>query len=89
METKHPLKPIFAQLLDSEKMYLLSRFFQRTLSVRDATFSDVKIELAKLRDDGCDDFDRILGLYEYLRQLTADSPSGRLRWVYIRHCGYI
>ena len=79
MGTKHPLKSAFAQRLHSEKMDLLARFFQKTLFVKDAIHYDLTRELASLRERDCNDFDRIIDLYKYLRQLNTDSSSGQLR----------
>ena len=79
METKHPLKSAFAKQLGSEETDLLTRFFQKTLSIKDATHGDLTSELASLRERDCNDFDRITDLYKYLRRLNTDSSSGQLR----------
>jgi hypothetical protein len=80
METKHPLKSAFTPIVDPQKLALLSRFFQVTLSIKDATCTDLIEELSALKADGCDDFDRILELYEYLQNM-ADPSFGELRLV--------
>jgi hypothetical protein len=79
MQSKYPLKAKFSEVVVAEKMVLLSRFFHKTLSVQDAACSDLIDELEELKEDGCADFDRICGLYEYLEGMTADQSFDQLR----------
>jgi hypothetical protein len=79
LETKHPLEAAFAPLVDPRKLTLLGEFFQKILSIKDATCTDVVEELFALKEQCCDDFDRILELYEYLQGMTTDSSFDQLR----------
>ncbi|KAK3941989.1 hypothetical protein QBC46DRAFT_257257 [Diplogelasinospora grovesii] len=79
MMSKYSLKHLYAPLLGGDQMELLSRFFQQTLSIPGASWSDLTAELEELRDSGCEDFDRIQSLYEYLNDMRIIAFADRLR----------
>ncbi|KAM0521538.1 hypothetical protein ACHAPW_006335 [Verticillium nonalfalfae] len=62
-----------------DQMRILSRFFSKTLKIDDVSWRDLLGELAKLRDQGCDDLDRIRGLYLYLADLKVVAFQNELR----------
>lgn len=79
METKASLKHLYMSLLDEERLGLLSRFFERTLSIPATSWKDIVAELEYLRDIRCEDFDRITRLYEYLNSIRGMTPADNLR----------
>ena len=52
--------------LSEEDISSMENLFHRTLGIRNAKGEDIVTELNELREDGCDEDDRIRGLYEYM-----------------------
>ncbi|KAM0569229.1 hypothetical protein ACHAQF_000407 [Verticillium nonalfalfae] len=72
-------KPPLEVYCSEDQMRILSRFFSKTLKIDDVSWRDLLGELAKLRDQGCDDLDRIRGLYLYLADLKVVAFQNELR----------
>lgn len=68
-----PLKYLYEHVVhvSPDGMKRLSRFFKGTLSVEDTSWRDVVNDLKSLRGRGCTDFDRIAGLYRYLKAMDG------------------
>lgn len=70
MQSEISLKPAYTLSFGEAQVASLSYFFQQTLCIPDASLLGLVIELGALRDSKCEDFDRILGLYKYLRTMN-------------------
>jgi hypothetical protein len=71
MTTKASLQHLYTQHFGADQTNDVSAFFRDTLSIPDASWTDITDELKQLRKDGCEDFDRILGLYQYLNAMKT------------------
>ncbi|KAK5994782.1 hypothetical protein PT974_03165 [Cladobotryum mycophilum] len=79
MTTKHPLKNLYKYSLDTDKMIYLSYFLQQILSIPNASYSDLTMELEHPRESGCENFDQILALYEYLHEMETSAVADKVR----------
>ncbi|KAH6699334.1 hypothetical protein EV126DRAFT_364840 [Verticillium dahliae] len=79
MVSLFPLEQLYSQVGSEDQMMILSRFFSKTLKIDDVSWRDLQGELAKLRDQGCDDLDRIRGVYLYLANLKVIAFQDELR----------
>lgn len=87
MQTMASLKHSYSQVLgvDSDRMRLLSHFFEQTLSIRRITWRHITGELQHLAElpassgAGLWDIDRIRGLYEDLSNMNIVAFSNDLR----------
>lgn len=79
MTTKISLEPAYTQEYGPDQTALLSRFFQRTLSIQEVSWKDVAVELGKMRRDGDYNFECIQGLYRYLSDLRIIAFIDELR----------
>ncbi|EEY19489.1 conserved hypothetical protein [Verticillium alfalfae VaMs.102] len=89
MVSLFPLEHLYSQVGNKDQMRILSRFFSKTLKIDDVSWRDLRGELAKLRDQGCDDLDRIRGLY--LRTFEDDAlifvvKDGQAGWYKTSDC---
>jgi len=67
MATVYSLKSSYARRsLSDEDMSNIENLFHRTLGIRNATVVNLVTELDELREEGCEEDDRILELYKYL-----------------------
>ncbi|KAG7135922.1 hypothetical protein HYQ45_006378 [Verticillium longisporum] len=73
------LEHLYSQVGSEDQMRVLSRFFSKTLKIDEVSWRDLWGELAKLRDQGCDDLDRIRGIYLYLANLKVIAFQDELR----------
>jgi hypothetical protein len=65
--TAHSLKSLYMrQGLSDEDMSSIENLFYRTLGIQNATIDNLVVELGRLREDGCEDDNRILDLYTYM-----------------------
>ncbi|KAM0239528.1 hypothetical protein ACHAP5_008251 [Fusarium lateritium] len=79
MATVYSLKSTYTRRgLSEEDMSSIENLFHRTLGIRNAAVDDLVAELDLLRDEGCDEDDRMLGLYRYLHDEVAESSNMRL-----------
>lgn len=60
------LKYSYSQLVDEDQLEHLSRFVRQTLSITSVSWKDLVIELEAMRDDGCEDLDRHMEVYEWI-----------------------
>jgi hydroxypyruvate isomerase len=73
MRTKHPLKYLYEQVLGAEQIHLLTHFFQKNVTVENASWKHLIDELRHARDGRSEDFDHTLRLYSCLdRMKTPD-----------------
>ncbi|KAK4038181.1 hypothetical protein C8A01DRAFT_17707 [Parachaetomium inaequale] len=79
MRTNTSLKHVYAETFGANQMALVSRFFRETLSIPKASWTDLTKELKHLRAHKCEDFDRILDLYQYLNHMTLSPFTDELR----------
>ncbi|KAM0280907.1 hypothetical protein ACHAQH_003796 [Verticillium albo-atrum] len=75
------LEHLYSQVASEDQMRVLSRFFSKTLVIDEVSWRDLWRELAKLRDQGCDDLDRIRGVYLYLANLKVIAFQDEIRQV--------
>ncbi|PIG82100.1 hypothetical protein AARAC_000013 [Aspergillus arachidicola] len=66
MISKYSLKYVFEQIAEESQLEHLSRFFRHTLSIRNASWSDLTEELVERSQNHCMDFDQIFDMYKYL-----------------------
>ncbi|KAH7173247.1 uncharacterized protein B0J16DRAFT_405610 [Fusarium flagelliforme] len=79
MVTAHSLKSSYARRsLSEEDMSNIENLFHRTLGIRNATVDNLVTELDELREEGCEEDDRILELYKYLHGNAVESSDIRL-----------
>lgn len=71
MQSTCCLKYNYSQLVDEDQLEHLSRFMRRTLSIPSVSWKDLVIELETMRDDGCEDLDRYMAVYEWLSNLIV------------------
>jgi hypothetical protein len=74
MKTATTFKAYYTQLCEgnAQKLQVVSRFVRETLGVPNASLEHIMTELEDLRENRCNDLDRISGLYSYLApQSTA------------------
>ena len=67
--SKYSLKYVFQQILEEGQLEHLSRFFRHTLSIPDASWSDLTEELVERSQNHCVDFDQIFDMYRYLSEM--------------------
>ena len=78
MVTAYSLKISYARRsLSDEDMSNIENLFHRTLGIPNATVNNLVTELNKLREEGCDEDDRILDLYKYLHGNEVESSDIR------------
>lgn len=65
------LKYSYSQLVDEDQLEHLSRFMRRTLSIPSVSWKDLVIELEAMRDDGCEDLDHLIAVYEWISNLIV------------------
>ncbi|KAF5266385.1 hypothetical protein FOXYS1_2774 [Fusarium oxysporum] len=79
MVTAHSLKSTYTRRsLSEEDMSSIENLFHLTLGIRNATVDNLVTELNELRNEGCDEDDRILELYKYLHDEAVESSDIRL-----------
>ncbi|KAB8254531.1 hypothetical protein BDV32DRAFT_132200 [Aspergillus pseudonomiae] len=66
MMSKYSLKYVFEQIVNESQLEHLSRFFRHTLSIPNASWSDLTGELVEQSQNHCVDFDQIFDMYRYL-----------------------
>lgn len=77
MMTAHSLESLYRrQGLSDEDMSSIENLFSRTLEIQDATFDNLVVELGRLRETSCEDYDRILDIYTYMNTEFFGVPSG-------------
>lgn len=64
------------QGLSDEDMSSIENLFYRTLGIQDATIDNLVVELGRLRENGCEEDDRILDLYKYMDAKFSVIASG-------------
>ncbi|KAJ5297272.1 uncharacterized protein N7443_008165 [Penicillium atrosanguineum] len=69
MISKYSLKNVFEQVVEEGQLEHLSRFFRRTLSIPNASWSDLTGELVERSQNRCVDFDQIFDMYKYLFEI--------------------
>ncbi|KZF20943.1 hypothetical protein L228DRAFT_223072 [Xylona heveae TC161] len=79
MMTKYSLKHQYTPLLSKHHMNLLPHFFQHTIGLSGASWTDLTGELEHLRDNDCQDFDHVLSLYIYLNDMVTGQLADSLR----------
>lgn len=79
MQSHYPLKYLYSSLLSASEMEPLSRFFRQALSIKDVSWEDMTSELRLLKSSGCEDFDRISGIYEYLHGMNIIQHTHMIR----------
>lgn len=78
MVTAHSLKGTYARRsLSEEDMSSIENLFHLTLGIRNATVDNLVTELNELRNEGCNEDDRILELYKYLHDEAVESSDIR------------
>ncbi|KAL5362015.1 hypothetical protein BJX96DRAFT_153271 [Aspergillus floccosus] len=71
MISKYSLKCAFEQIVEEDQLEHLSRFFTHTLSIPDASWSDLTEELVERSQNHCVDFDQIYDMYKYLFEMEG------------------
>jgi hypothetical protein len=64
MRSRCCLKSSYSQLVDEDQLDHLSRFMRRTLSIPSVSWKDLVIEIEVMRDEGCEDLDSLITVYE-------------------------
>lgn len=57
---------IYSKIVAKDQLEPLSRFFQQTLSISDASSRDLTAELREKRQRDYQNFDHIVEIYEYI-----------------------
>lgn len=73
MISKYSLKYVFEQVVGEGQLEHLSQFFRHTLSIPDASWSDLTGELVERSQNHCVDFDQIFHMYKYLSEMEIFS----------------
>ncbi|KAJ6063689.1 hypothetical protein N7499_012369 [Penicillium canescens] len=71
MISKYSLKYVFEQIVEEGQLEHLSRFFGQTLSIPNASWSDLTEELVERSQNHCVDFDQIFDMYKYLSEMEV------------------
>jgi hypothetical protein len=80
MISKYSLKYVFEQIVQEGQLEHLSRFFRHTLSIPNASWSNLTGELVERSQNNCVDFDQIFDMYKYLSEME-DFSTDDLRQV--------
>ncbi|KAE8133581.1 hypothetical protein BDV38DRAFT_274159 [Aspergillus pseudotamarii] len=87
MLSKYSLKYVFQQILEEGQLEQLSRFFRYTLSIPDASWSDLTEELVERSQNHCVDFDQIFDMREFEDEsLIFVNTNGDPGWYKISEC---
>ncbi|GFG16303.1 hypothetical protein IFM61392_09435 [Aspergillus lentulus] len=89
MISKYSLKYVFEQIVEEGQFEHLSRFFRDTLSIPNASWSDLTGELVERSQNHCVDFDQIFDMYK--REFEDESlifvtTNGEPGWYKISEC---
>ncbi|GAB1207249.1 hypothetical protein APSETT445_005962 [Aspergillus pseudonomiae] len=89
MMSKYSLKYVFEQIVNESQLEHLSRFFRHTLSIPNASWSDLTGELVERSQNHCVDFDQIFDMYR--REFEDESlifvtTNGEPGWYKISEC---
>jgi hypothetical protein len=71
MISKYSLKFVFEQIVEEGQLEHLSRFFRHTLSIPNASWSDLTEELVERSQNHCVDLDQIFDIYKYLFEMEV------------------
>ncbi|KAM0245885.1 hypothetical protein ACHAP5_005035 [Fusarium lateritium] len=79
MITSYSLESFFIKrACNPQQMETLERLFHKKLDIRNATLDDLVTELVELRNAGCEDVPRIVGIYTYLDEKLDEWSELRL-----------
>ncbi|KAF5638186.1 uncharacterized protein FTJAE_5432 [Fusarium tjaetaba] len=70
----HSLRASYKERMDNEKFVNIENLFKRTLQIQDASLDHLVIELAKLREEGCEEIPRMRTIYDYLYKAKIPLP---------------
>ncbi|GAB1197743.1 hypothetical protein APSETT444_007046 [Aspergillus pseudonomiae] len=87
MMSKYSLKYVFEQIVNESQLEHLSRFFRHTLSIPNASWSDLTGELVERSQNHCVDFDQIFDMREFEDEsLIFVTTNGEPGWYKISEC---
>ncbi|KAH1752035.1 hypothetical protein LV164_008598 [Aspergillus fumigatus] len=87
MISKYSLKYVFEQVVGEGQLEHLSQFFRHTLSIPDASWSDLTGELVERSQNHCVDFDQIFHMREFEDEsLIFVTTNGEPGWYKISEC---
>ena len=90
MVTAHSLKSSYARRsLSEEDMSNIENLFHRTLGIRNATVDNLVTELKELREEGCEEDDRLRELYEYLHGNAFETSDIRCVSAFVSFTVYL
>lgn len=79
MQTKYPLKYLYDQVLHAEQIHLLAHFFQKNVTIENASWKHLVDELRHAKNNNSEDFDHILSLYECIDRLKTPDCVASIR----------
>ncbi|KAF5624990.1 ATPase-like ATP-binding domain protein [Fusarium sp. NRRL 52700] len=71
----HSLRASYLERVDNEKFRNIESLFKGTLQIPDASLDNLVTELAKLREEGCEEIPRMRTIYDYLHKAKISLPS--------------